>query len=148
MKLSSLALRSVLAASIAALAAGCVLTSSKAPPPPSGGPVAPAADPALTADGQHFAASRTYQGECAPPGSRGGCYSVTLEPDGGYRHVLLDAAITGTYVISGSQVQFTPAGSAPPETMTLSADRTRLDDFVYQPADGPTQGPVQGPIVP
>ena len=148
MKLISVLSRPVLAASVAALAlsAGCVLTSTKAPPPPTTVPPPPAADPMLTADGQHFAAARTYLGECAPAGSRGGCYSVTFAPDGSYSHVLLDAAITGTYVIAGAQVHFTPSGAAPAQTMTLSADRTKLDDFVYQPPV--TQVPTQGPIVP
>ena len=68
----------------------------------------------------------------APAGSRGGCYSVTLDPDGTYRHMMLDAAITGTYQIDGSTVAFKPNGEAQPTTMTLSADRTRLDDFVFQ----------------
>ena len=99
----------------------------------------PAGDPLLTADGHHFAASRTYQGECMPAGSRGGCYSVTLEPDGTFRHWLLDAAVTGTYSIDGDQVALTPNGGAEPSTMTLSADRTKLDDFVYQPASAQQQ---------
>lgn len=92
----------------------------------------------LTADGKHFAASRTYQGECMPAQSRGGCYSITLEPDGSYRQMLLDAAVTGTYVIEGDQVSLTPGGDMPPATMTLSADRTKLDDYQYQAAPEPT----------
>ena len=39
-------------------------------------------------------------------------------------------------------VQLTPGGAAPPSTMTLSADRTKLDDYVYQPPT-PEQGPIQ-----
>lgn len=93
----------------------------------------PADDAALTADGKHFAISRTYRGECMPAGSRGGCYEVTLEADGSFRNMLLDAAIIGTYEINGDQVKLTPSGEAPPSTMTLSADRTKLDDYVYQP---------------
>lgn len=134
-------LRSVLVAAASLSLAACIVHTNGGPatPPPGDRPATP--DPMLTTDGQHFAASRTYQGECAPAGSRGGCYSVSLEPDGSYRHMLLDAPITGTYVIAGDKVNFTPAGAAPPSTMTLSADRTRLDDYVYQP---PTQ---QVPIV-
>jgi hypothetical protein len=100
-----------------------------------GSPVQQGADPLLAADGKHFAADRTYQGECMPAGSRGGCYSVTLNADGSYRNWLLDAAMMGTYEIKGDQVMLTPnAGDAPERTMTLSADRTKLDDYVYQPA--------------
>ena len=110
-------------------AAGCPASSGKpvVQQPPTGG------DPLLTADGKHFAASRTYQGECMPAGSRGGCYSITLEPDGTYRHVLLDAAVTGKYAIAVDEVSLTPDGDMPPQTMTLSADRSRLGDFAYQP---------------
>lgn len=101
---------------------------------PKSPPTQPEGDPLLTPDGRHFAASRTYQGECMPAQSRGGCYSFTLSPDGTYRQMLLDAAVTGTYVISGDQVSFTPDGDMPPSTMTLSSDRTKLDDYTYQPA--------------
>lgn len=86
----------------------------------------------LTSDGRWFAAERTYQGECAPAGSRGGCYSITLRPDGSYRHMLLDAPMSGTYVISGNQVTFTPSGPGEAEPMTLSADRSMLGTYVYQ----------------
>lgn len=96
-----------------------------------GGPVTQSGDALLAADGKHFAVSRTYQGECMPAGSRGGCYSVTLDPDGSFRNWLLDAAIIGTYEIEGDLVKLTPTGDAPPSTMTLSADRTKLDDYVY-----------------
>jgi hypothetical protein len=125
---------------IALLTTGCIIDARKAPPPAPVTQPTPG-DPMLTADGLHFAASRTYQGECAPAGSRGGCYSITLEPDGAYRQMLLDAAITGTYVITGSMVKFTPSGAAPPSELALSADRTKLGDYVYQlptPEQGPT----------
>ncbi|MCE9572257.1 MAG: hypothetical protein K8W52_03805 [Deltaproteobacteria bacterium] len=127
MKISRLVVRTLLAASLAATTLAC--GSPKAPPVAA---QPPAADPLVTADG-HFAASRTYQGECMPAGSRGGCYSITLEPDGSYRHVLLDAPVTGTYAITGDDVHLTPSGDLPPATMTLSADRSHLGDYVYQP---------------
>lgn len=109
------------------LTAGCPARAVTRPPVVA----QPTPDPMLSADGKHFATTRLYQGECV--GGRGGCYAVTLEADGSFRNMLLDAAITGTYVIEGDQVHLTPNGEAPPSTMTLSADRTKLDDFVYQP---------------
>lgn len=136
--------RVLLLASSLALVAGCPAhtvepapTPEVAPPPevvPP--PVQAGTDPLLTADG-HFAVARTYKGECAPAGSRGGCYSITLEPDGHFRHMLLDAAVSGTYVVKGDAVNLTPEGAMPPSSMPLSADRTRLGDYVYQPAIEP-----------
>ncbi len=115
------------------LLAGCPAKS--APPPVTPAPVDGA--PSLTADGQRVAASTLYRGECMPAGSRGGCYEITLDPDGSYRHLLLDAEVGGTYVIAGDQVTLTPSGDMPPQTLTLSADRRKLDDFVYQPPTAP-----------
>lgn len=117
------------------LLAGACHGSSTVTTPTTGNqpPVTQSGDPLLAADGKHFAADRTYKGECMPAGSRGGCYAVTLAADGSFRNMLLDAAITGTYEISGDTVTLTPAGEAPPSTMTLSADRTKLDDYTYEP---------------
>ena len=114
-----------------ALSAGCPARAVTKPPVTT--PVTQSSD--LTADGKHVAITRLYKGECV--GGRGGCYSVTLEPDGTYRHMLLDAAVTGTYEIASGQVTLTPNGDALPQTMTLSADLTRLDDMVYEPAIEP-----------
>jgi hypothetical protein len=95
-------------------------------PPPSGGE--------LTADGKHFAVERTYKGECAPAGSRGGCHTITLRPDGTMRNFLFDAAILGTYEITGNVVALTGSdASMPVEKLTLSADRTRLGELQLQP---------------
>ena len=135
MKLADIVRRTVLAITLGSslvLAAGCPAGGGPPPPPVVQPPTD--ADPLLTTDGRHFAAVRTYKGECMPAQSRGGCYSVTLQPDGQFRNVLLDAAIIGTYVIDGNAVHLTPSGAAPPSTMTLSADRNRLDDFVYEPS--------------
>ncbi len=120
-----------------AVVAGCPQRSVAPAPPAIEQPAPASSDPLLTADGLRVSASRTFQGECAPAGSRGGCYSVTLEPDGRFRHMLLDAAITGTYVVEGDLVRLTPDGEAPPSTMRLSADRTRLGDYVHTPAVEP-----------
>ncbi len=117
-----------------ALGAGCPSRAVVPPPPVVQQPVG---DPDLTADGKHFALARKYQGECMPAQSRGGCYWISLEPDGTFRNMLLDAAITGTYEIKGDQVLLTPSGDAPPSAMTLSADKLKLGDFVYQPAVEP-----------
>ena len=121
------------------LLAGACHGSSTVTTPTTGNqpPVTQSGDPLLAADGKHFAADRTYKGECMPAGSRGGCYSITLDPDGHYRNWLLDAAISGTYEIAGAEVRFTPEGDAPPSTMTLSADRTTLDDYRFEPAVEP-----------
>lgn len=124
----------VLVAGVAALSSACVITSTKPAPPPTTGS---SADPLLTADGRWFASERLYQGACAPAGTRGGCYSITLRPDGSYRHMLLDAALAGTYVIAGDQVTLTPSSPAEPQTMTLSSDRMRLGDYAYQPPAPP-----------
>ncbi|MBP8808973.1 MAG: hypothetical protein KBG48_03375 [Kofleriaceae bacterium] len=137
MKLFASIVCPALAAAVA-LTSACVISSTPpAPPPTTGGPSTPAGDPMLTPDGRWFAAERTYQGDCAPAGTRGGCYSITLRPDGSFRHMLLDAAVAGTYAIAGAQVTLTPGGDAAPETMTLSADRTKLGDYVLQPAEPP-----------
>lgn len=133
--------RLALATALLAPLAGCpsrAVTPAPTPTPPATTQAPPTGtDPLLTADGRHFAQARTYQGECAPAGSRGGCYSITLEPDGRFRHMLLDAPLGGTYVVEGDQVRLTPDGEAAPSAMTLSADRARLDDYVYQPAVEP-----------
>lgn len=141
MKLAAIVHRTLVTALLAAtvaLAGACPggganqgVKSGFVPDPQPGG------DPLLTADGKHFAASRFYKGECMPAGSRGGCYSITLEPDGTYSHMLLDAAMRGTYVIEGDQVNLIPDGDAQRQTLTLSADRTKLGDFTYEPAAAP-----------
>lgn len=105
---------------------------STAPAAGAGSAAVTAGDGALTVDGRHFAAERVYQGECAPPGTRGGCHTLTLRPDGSFRNWLFDAGLEGSYVIEGDSVVLTPSGAAPPERLTLSADRTRLGDLTLQ----------------
>ena len=129
MKFTSLVSRSLLVAGLA-VSSFAACGSLKAPATSEPQPLAH--DPLVDTSG-HFVASRTYQGECMPAGSRGGCYSITLEPDGSYHQVLLDATVSGTYAIAGDDVHLTPAGDMPPATMTLSADRSHLGDYVYQP---------------
>ena len=67
-----------------------------------------------------------------PAGSRGGCHTVTLRPDGTFTNFLFDAAVQGTYTVEGSSVTLT--GPDPePVVMTLSADRTKLDSLSLKP---------------
>src|SRR4051794_19637445 len=73
---------------------------------PSNTAVDPPASPSssqspLGPDGTHVAAERVYEGRCAPAGSRGGCVTITLRPNGTYRNWQYDAAIDGTYTIAG-----------------------------------------------
>ena len=102
---------------------------------PGGGPGAPAAGfgGLLAADGTRVAAEVVFQGDCAPAGSRGGCHTITLRPDGSYRNFLYDAAIDGTYTITGAVVRLTGPDPALIEELTLSADGTHLGEMVRQP---------------
>jgi len=127
----------VLAALALTSAAGCP-APAPAPAPPSGVAPTPTPTPApdgdLTADGQHFATTRNYRGDCAPAGSRGGCHAYTFEPDGTYKELLYDAMLGGHYVIDGDAVSLTPNGDAMPARLVLSADRATLGDgFQLQP---------------
>ena len=69
-----------------------------------------------------------------PAGSRGGCHTITLRPDGSYRNFLFDAAMEGTYTIAGSAVTLVASDPAMTQTLTLSADGTMLDTFALKPA--------------
>lgn len=112
-----------------------------APPAPTASPsptptASPAAGaPSLAADGKHFAAETKYQGDCSPPGSRGGCYSFTFKPDGSARHVLLDAADTGTYRIEGGAVIYRSASPDAKDSRIESKDgfRTLAGNYRYTP---------------
>jgi hypothetical protein len=87
---------------------------------------------AVTADGK-VNEERVYEGECAPPGSRGGCHTITLRPDGTYENFLFDAAIHGTYEIHDLTVTLhaTDAGT---EELVFSPDFGKLGDLVLKPA--------------
>ncbi len=111
---------------IALFAAAC----GSSPKPPTTTPPAPAGD-VIGTDG-HFTQERVYEGDCMPAGSRGGCHTVTLRPDGTFRNFLFDAAIEGNYSIEGSSVAL--KGPDPdPVVMTLSEDRTKLDSLTLKP---------------
>lgn len=101
-------------------------TSVADPPPPS----TPAQTSPLSADGTHFASERVYEGRCAPAGSRGGCVTITLRPDGTYRNFQYDMAIDGTYTISDHTLNMT--GPDPSEPMTFSPDYEKLDDLTLK----------------
>ncbi len=109
------------------LLAACGSSPPKAapPPPPSAG------DGLLGPDGHHVATERVYEGDCMPAGTRGGCHTVTLRPDGTYRNFLFDAGMDGTYSIDGAVVSL--KGPDQPITMTLSADGTKLDSLALKP---------------
>jgi hypothetical protein len=117
---------------VAVLGCGGPNTSTKTSEPMVPTPTEPASptqnDGTFTADGRHFAAERVYEGNCAPAGSRGGCYRLTLRPDGSMEYFMLDAAVTGTYEIAGDTLTFTPTdGQA--QQLAISADRTMVGEL-------------------
>lgn len=110
---------------------GATTAAPRNPPPPTAGPApTQTGATALTPDGKRFAVERVFEGKCAPPGSRGGCHTITLRPDGTFTNFLYDAAITGTYEIQGSEVVLT-ANNDPSmvEKLSLSPDRNRLGEL-------------------
>lgn len=113
-----------------------------APPPqspvsaPPAGPEAESPEPQGQGPGQepgvegaHVTAEVVYKRDCAPPGSRGGCHTITLHPDGRYTEWLYDAVTGGTYTIDGDQVALSGATPELDRVLTLSADRTQLGEF-------------------
>ena len=108
-------------------------SGSPPPPEPVAVPAAPPAPPAAPAtQARHFETERVYEGNCAPAGTRGGCYRLTLRPDGTMAYLMLDAAVKGTYVIDGDTITIT---MAPGETQqfALSADRTMAGELKLKP---------------
>ncbi len=145
--MSSMRLPGIFAAVTLSLSlTACVASSGPAPtgtttPPTTTPPreVPPVATPSfLSADGRTVASERTYKGDCAPAGTRGGCHTITLRPDGTYRNFLYDAAIEGKYEISNSTVHL--AGPAPDsdQHLALAADGSMLGDMAYEPAQTQT----------
>ncbi|MBA3820634.1 MAG: hypothetical protein H0X17_17210 [Deltaproteobacteria bacterium] len=118
------------------LATACGGTSAPPTSTTPATPTAPATSPLsglLTPDGRHVASERVYEGNCAPAGSRGGCHAITLRPDGTYRNFLYDAAIDGTYVISGTTVKLTGSDPSMTEELALAADGSRLGELPLKP---------------
>ena len=117
---------------VAVLGCSGPATSTKTSEPMAPTPTEPAPpaqpDGAFTPDGKHFASERVYEGNCAPAGSRGGCYRLTLRPDGSMEYFMLDAAVTGTYVIEGDSLTFTPADGQS-QQLAISADRTMVGEL-------------------
>ena len=66
----------------------------------------------------------TFEGSCAPPGSRGGCYRIVLQSNGSFRQWLLDGITAGSYTIQGNRLTLTSGGGPPPEVHTTT-DRFR-----------------------
>lgn len=92
-------------------------------------PATPAPTPGaayLSADGTWVSAERVYEGDCMPAGTRGGCHTITLRPDGTYRNFLFDAAVQGTYVIVGGVVKMIATEPAMAEDLALAADGSML----------------------
>jgi len=87
----------------------------------------------LTEDGLHFAEDRVYEGQCAPPGSRGGCHTITLHADGTVDNMLFDAMITGTYEIQDHTLKITTTDGSGFEDMELSEDYSKLGELDLQP---------------
>jgi hypothetical protein len=107
-------------------------TPSNTAADPSASAPAPAPEPGsiVGPGGKHVATERVYEGKCAPPGSRGGCITITLRPDGTYKNFLYDAAIEGTYSISDHTL--TLEGPAASEHMTFSPDYEKLDELALK----------------
>jgi hypothetical protein len=119
----------ILALLTAAACGGSSPGPSTTPTPPA---PAPAAEALLGPDGKHVAKERVYEGDCMPAGTRGGCHTVTLRPDGTYRNFLFDAAMEGEYTIEGNVVSLSRPEPEPIK-MTLSADGTMLDALPLKP---------------
>jgi hypothetical protein len=91
------------------------------------------ATPSPSPEGSFVTEDMVYQGTCAPPGSRGGCHSITLHPDGRYTEWLYDAATGGTYTIDGDTVTLTASTPEMSRTLTFSADRSQLGELTRKP---------------
>ncbi len=125
-------MRSFLFAFALSLAACGGGTASSPAPDNTSEPGEPEADSPLTADGRHFAADRVYEGQCAPPGSRGGCHTITLHADGSVDNMLFDAMISGTYEITDHTLVLTTSDGGV-EELTLSDDYSQLGDLDLKP---------------
>jgi FlaG/FlaF family flagellin (archaellin) len=112
------------------VACGPKATPPSTPVADSPAPTSPAQTSPMTADGKHFATERVYEGRCAPAGSRGGCVTITLRPDGSYHNVQYDMAIDGTYTIDDHTLNMT--GPDMGEQMTFSPDFEQLGDLTLK----------------
>ena len=100
-------------------------------PQPDPQPQPQPTDPVLSDDGHHFRTQRVYEGDCMPQGSRGGCHTITLRPDGTFDNFLFDAMISGTYQIDDRVVTLTQGGGT--EQLTLSDDYGKLGELPLKP---------------
>jgi hypothetical protein len=87
------------------------------PSTPTTTPTPTESDSVLSADGTRVSTERVYEGDCMPAGSRGGCHTITLRPDGTYRNFLFDAAMS---------VKMTASDPGMVEELPLSADGSKL----------------------
>lgn len=112
---SPTATATITSASASASTAAPVVSAASAAPVVS---AAPAAFPGPVAG----RLDAVFRGTCAPPGSRGGCYSLTLKADGTFRQVLLDAIQGGTYAIQGDKLVLTFPKGGPAEQALTTPD--------------------------
>jgi hypothetical protein len=96
-------------------------------------PTTPPETSVLSDDGTHVRAERVYEGECMPEGSRGGCHTVTLRPDGTFDNFLFDAMINGTYEIHDHTLVLTLTDGTGMEEMTFSDDYSQLGELPLKP---------------
>jgi FlaG/FlaF family flagellin (archaellin) len=120
--------RSLLLAVLVACGPKATTPSTPVADPPA--PSTPVQTSPLSTDGTHFASERVYEGRCAPAGSRGGCVTITLRPDGTYRDVQYGMAIDGTYTIDDHTLNMT--GPDMGEQMTFSPDFEQLGDLTLK----------------
>lgn len=106
-------------------------STSTTPPTTTTDPSTPTTGEPGTATSTVITEERVYKGDCAPAGSRGGCHTLTLRPDGTFTEWMYDAGLNGTYTIDGNTITLT-GGESVPRTLEISADGTKVGDFVRE----------------
>ena len=119
---------------LASLVFGCSSSTPTAPTTPP--PVHTQSEPSTPMqpdpeDRKTVIAETVYKGQCAPAGSRGGCHTLTLRPDGTFTEWMYDAGLDGTYTIQGTTVTLTGGDSAT-RTLEMSADGKKIGEFTLE----------------